>query len=165
MIGRFKKLPMTGTLLRNCTVAGMKPPNKSIKPYVSMIIPIKGYPIKTTMIPAKNAIVALTLCFWKKKLYVRWNPIMQVRPQMKSIYNNHKNHCSARIFRNFLLTFPIANKPRSKISKTPRKRNATPKPAKPTPISENKNNYKRMSNLGQSLNGNILCVSVISNIF
>ncbi|CRL05873.1 CLUMA_CG019215, isoform A [Clunio marinus] len=61
--GRLRKLPMTGTLLRNCTVAGMNPPNKRTKPYVSIIIPINGYPMRTTEIPAKNAMVALTLCF------------------------------------------------------------------------------------------------------
>ena len=35
------------------------------------------------------------------------------------------------------LTFPIANNPLSKSKQTPRNRNATPNPARPTPISEN----------------------------
>lgn len=38
------------------------------------------------------------------------------------------------------LTFPIASNPRSKINITPRKRNAKPNPAKPTPISKMKSN-------------------------
>lgn len=33
-------------------------------------------------------------------------------------------------------TLPIASNPRSKKSRTPRKMNAIPKPARPTPISE-----------------------------
>lgn len=36
------------------------------------------------------------------------------------------------------LTFPIANNPLSKIKRIPKNRNATPKPANPTPISKSK---------------------------
>lgn len=52
------------------TVAGMKPPNNTMKPYVSIHIPIKGKPNSTTVIPIKKASVAFSLCLWKKKLYV-----------------------------------------------------------------------------------------------
>ena len=38
--------------------------------------------------------------------------------------------------RSCLLTFPIANNPLSKKKRTPMKRKAIPKPARPTPISE-----------------------------
>ena len=37
-----------------------------------------------------------------------------------------------------VLTFPIANSPLSKRSRTPRNKKATPKPANPTPISKDK---------------------------
>lgn len=65
-------------------------------------------------------------------------------------------------------TFPIANSPLSKRSKTPRNTNATPKPAKPTPISKSKKCiynfcqlYKKYSNF---IHFDSLCVSLISNI-
>lgn len=64
---------------------GKNPLNSKTNPYVSISIPIKGYPIRTITIPPKNAIEALTLCFWKKNRKVRSNPITHASPQMKSI--------------------------------------------------------------------------------
>lgn len=62
IIGKLRIFPMTGILRRNSIVAGRKPPNRRMNPYVSTIMPTRGYPRSTTAIPAKNATVALTLC-------------------------------------------------------------------------------------------------------
>lgn len=64
------------------------------------------------------------------------------------------------------VTFPIASKPLSNSSRTPKNRKATPKPARPTPISKIKINELNLCviNIGKYW-AHLLCVSDISNIF
>lgn len=85
--GIAKKVPNTGTRRRKLMATG-KNPEKSIKnPYDSMIIPIKGKPTSTTIIPPKKATDPRILCFWKKKRNVRSKPITQANPHRNRIWN------------------------------------------------------------------------------
>lgn len=59
--------------------------NNRKNPYDSIIIPINGKPMRTTVIPPKKAIDAFTLCRWKKKRNVRSRPMTQANPQMNKI--------------------------------------------------------------------------------
>lgn len=98
-------------------------------------------------------------------------PIIQVKPHINKIYGRKSNEFLSFVLiksKNMRHTFPIANSPLSKRSKTPRNTNATPKPAKPTPISKSKKCiynfcqlYKKYSNF---IHFDSLCVSLISNI-
>lgn len=85
MSGKSNKRPSIGTLLMKFTATGKKPLNNKKNPYDSMTIPINGQPIRTTMMPPKNAIDAFTLCFWKKNRNVRSRPITQANPHMNKI--------------------------------------------------------------------------------
>lgn len=113
--GIFKKVPSTGTLRKKLMATGKNPLNSNTKPYVSSSMPTMGHPASTMMIPPKNAIDALTLCFWKKNLNVRSNPITHDNPAMNKI-------------------FPSASRLLSNNISIPMKRKNMPKPARPTPI-------------------------------
>lgn len=94
--GMLRKLPRIGTLRRKLMATGKNPLNSRMKPYVSMSIPISGKPNSTIKIPPKNAIDALTLCFWKKNRNVRSSPITQAKPQMKRIWRNQNSSYDER---------------------------------------------------------------------
>lgn len=115
MPGRLRIVPITGTRRRKLTATGKKPLKSKKNPYISKHIPTTGQPIRTTSMPPTKNPVALNLCRWKKKRNVRSSPITQPRPLMKRM-------------------FPKARSPLSKKKSTPRKRNMTPNPARPTPI-------------------------------
>ncbi len=63
-----------------------------------------------------------------------------------------------------MLTFPIANNPLSKSKMTPRKRNETPNPARPTPISE-----KELDKINTVINKNHLTfqnfIFIVTSVF
>jgi len=113
--GILNILPMTGILLKKLIATGKKPLNRTTNPYNSTHIPMRGQPNNTINMPPKKAPLPLALCHWKKNLNVLSRPITQARPDRNKI-------------------FPIANNPLSKSKQTPRNRNATPNPARPTPI-------------------------------
>lgn len=48
-------------------------------------MPTKGQPIKTVMIPPKNAKDPFNLCLWKKNLIVRSLPITHPKPDKNNI--------------------------------------------------------------------------------
>lgn len=136
-------------------------------------MPISGKPTSTTMMPPKKATEPLILCFWKKKRNVRSKPMTHARPARKRICR--ESHRLDLVTKKCLikmsppLTLPMASSPLSKSIRMPRMRNATPNPARPTPIS------KRIDKIGShlihpagchflTLARYILCVSVMSII-
>ena len=116
------------------------PENRTMNPYASTHMPRIGQPKRTTRMPPKKAAEPLTLCHWKKNRNVRSRPITNASPLRNKICKADKNksQISGAYSPNLAmkqLTFPMARSPLSKSKSTPRKRNATPKPARPTPIS------------------------------
>ena len=55
-------------------------PKRSIKPYISAIMPIRGHPRKTIRIPIKKNDDALILFRWKKNKTVFFIPIIKANP-------------------------------------------------------------------------------------
>lgn len=51
-----------------------------------MIMPIRGHPMRTIIMPEKKAIEPFNLCFWKKNQNVLSKPIMNAKPERKSIW-------------------------------------------------------------------------------
>lgn len=113
--GKLSSVPSTGIRRKKFITTGKKPLNSTTKPYTSMHIPTSGNPNKTVKIPPKKAPDPFHLCRWKKNEKLRSNPTTNPTPAKNSI-------------------FPIAKRPLSKKSKTPKNMKVIPKAAKPTPI-------------------------------
>lgn len=112
-------------------------------------MPIIGQPMSTTKTPPKNETLAFILCLWKKKFNVLHGPITHAKPEINRSCKLTQVIAQKHIFANKWvndrcdnLTFPMASKPLSNSSNTPRNKKEIPNPAKPTPISEIQWNYK-----------------------
>lgn len=90
-------------------------------------------------IPPKNASDDLIFFRCTKNRNVRSRPIIQANPHINKICGNRQTCqsllCQSGNLMQLILTFPMASNPLSNSSSTPRNTNATPNPAKPTPIS------------------------------
>lgn len=152
-----------------------------------MIMPINGHPSNTMTIPPKKHSDDLIFFRCTKNRNVLSKPMIQANPHINKIYGDEWNESVKIIDKTELKykllwvghhhTFPIARRPLSKRSRMPRNTNATPNPARPTPISagehENRQTeifcqirwlYKKRERFALTSIHYSLCVSVISNI-
>jgi hypothetical protein len=133
--------PTKGIWERNAFTVDQNPPNRTMTPYISKIMPIMGQRTNIRKSPRTKQIVPLKLLTFVNTLQVDCQPSKRPTPINQNNWTQKPNEtqmldpCVDLMFRNNkdILTFPRASKPLSKYKMTPRNVKDKPKPMRPNP--------------------------------